>query len=95
MQRPRRRRQGGGVGAQEHELPREGEPAHRPDPKRRLLAGQRGIPALHVQTAADLDPQWFKPYSTVGLTAGTSTLDTTIEEVYGALLRIGESAGRD
>jgi 4-hydroxy-3-methylbut-2-enyl diphosphate reductase len=53
---------------------------------------QRGKPALHVQSAADLDPLWFKPFATVGLTAGTSTLHETIDEVHRALVWIG--AGR-
>ena len=56
------------------------------------LAEERGIPALHVQTAADLDRQWFEPYSVVGLTAGTSTLDGTIEGVYEALLQFDRVA---
>ena len=51
-------------------------------------ARDRGLPAVHVQSAADLDPEWFRPEWTVGLTAGTSTLETTIEEVHDALLAI-------
>jgi 4-hydroxy-3-methylbut-2-enyl diphosphate reductase len=35
----------------------------------------------HVQTAADLRPEWFHDGETVGLTAGTSTPDSTIAEV--------------
>ena len=54
----------------------------------------RGIPALHVQGADDLDPEWFRGVGVVGLTAGTSTLDGTIDEVHRALLRIDpEPAG--
>jgi len=49
---------------------------------------ERGVPVLHVQTAADLDPQWFAPYGTVGLTAGTSTPDETIEAVHRALVAL-------
>jgi 4-hydroxy-3-methylbut-2-enyl diphosphate reductase len=49
----------------------------------------KGIPAYHVQSAADLRPEWFDGLHTVGLTAGTSTLDATIHEVHRALLRIG------
>jgi 4-hydroxy-3-methylbut-2-enyl diphosphate reductase len=49
---------------------------------------EKGIPAFHVQGAADLDPAWFEGVETVGLTAGTSTLDETIEEVYQALHRL-------
>ncbi len=45
-------------------------------------------PVWHVQTAADLDPAWFRGCQTVGLTAGTSTLDETIDEVRAALVRL-------
>ncbi len=48
---------------------------------------ERGKPAIHVQMAADLDPAWFKDFAVVGLTAGTSTLAETIDEVHRALTR--------
>ena len=51
---------------------------------------QRGTPAVHVESAEDLDPAWFAEVSCVGLTAGTSTLDETIDEVHAAIERIGE-----
>ena len=35
----------------------------------------------HVQSAADLHPDWFHPEDTVGLTAGTSTPDYLINSV--------------
>ena len=35
----------------------------------------------HVQRASDLSPDWFTEVGIVGLTAGTSTPDTTIAEV--------------
>jgi len=50
---------------------------------------ERGMPAVHVQGAADLDPAWFAGLGRVGLTAGTSTLDETVDEVRQALRRIG------
>ena len=50
---------------------------------------ERGKPALHVQSADELDAGWFKGFATVGLTAGTSTLPETIEEVHRALVWIG------
>ncbi len=52
---------------------------------------ERGKPALHVQSAAELDPLWFKPFATVGLTAGTSTLNETVEEVHRTLVWIGSA----
>jgi 4-hydroxy-3-methylbut-2-enyl diphosphate reductase len=50
---------------------------------------ERGKPALHVRSADELDSAWFKGFATVGLTAGTSTLSETIEEVHRALVWIG------
>jgi 4-hydroxy-3-methylbut-2-enyl diphosphate reductase len=49
---------------------------------------ERNLPAYHVQGATDLDPTWFQQCDTIGLTAGTSTLDATIEEVREALVRM-------
>jgi 4-hydroxy-3-methylbut-2-enyl diphosphate reductase len=57
------------------------------------LCRERGKPALHVQSAADLDPEWFLGFETIGLTAGTSTLDTTIDEVHEAIVRLTVEAG--
>jgi len=45
------------------------------------LCHTAGKTAWHVQSAADLVPEWFRGCAVVGLTAGTSTLDETIEEV--------------
>jgi len=45
----------------------------------------RGMPTYHVQGAQDLRASWFVDVETVGLTAGTSTLDETIAEVRRAL----------
>jgi 4-hydroxy-3-methylbut-2-enyl diphosphate reductase len=56
------------------------------------LAESRGRPVLQVRIAADLDPGWFEPFRVVGLTAGTSTLDRTIDEVHRALLAIPTKA---
>jgi 4-hydroxy-3-methylbut-2-enyl diphosphate reductase len=49
------------------------------------LARELGTPAWQVQSADDLTPEWFTGCRTVGLTAGTSTLDRTIDEVERAL----------
>ena len=58
------------------------------------LSQDRGVPAYHVQGASDLDASWFLGVETVGLTAGTSTLDTTIDEVYAALVKLGAVSPR-
>ena len=51
-------------------------------------SAERGIPAYHVESAAEIEPEWFSGCRTVGLTAGTSTLPETITEVHDALRRI-------
>ena len=56
------------------------------------LCRERDVPAIHVQDASEVDPAWLAPFETVGLTAGTSTLDSTIEDVERALLRINPGA---
>lgn len=42
----------------------------------------------HVQSAADLRPEWFQDAETVGLTAGTSTPDAVINQVEEAVREI-------
>jgi 4-hydroxy-3-methylbut-2-enyl diphosphate reductase len=51
----------------------------------------RGLPTWHVQAAADLDVDEFTGFQVVGLTAGTSTLDSTIEEVKRVLEQVPET----
>lgn len=46
----------------------------------------QGKPVLHLTCAAELKPAWLSAFTTVGLTAGTSTLDETIAEVRKALI---------
>ena len=54
------------------------------------LCRRHDVPVLHVQPAAELDASWLAPYQIVGLTAGTSTLDSTVAEVHDALARSDE-----
>ena len=49
------------------------------------LAAQRGIPVAHVQSAVDLDAAWLGLFDVIGLTAGTSTPDSLIDEVHRAM----------
>lgn len=51
-------------------------------------AAARGVPALHVESERELVAAWFADKQVVGLTAGTSTLATTIDAVNAALLRL-------
>lgn len=40
-----------------------------------------GVPAVQVERAEEMRPEWFAGVEAVGLTAGTSTLPETVEEV--------------
>jgi len=46
----------------------------------------------HVTTAGDLQSEWFAGATQVGVTAGTSTPDSTIQAVEAALLRLAVPA---
>lgn len=46
------------------------------------LCQERGKPAWHVESAAEIEPSWFAGCKTLGLSAGTSTPDEVIEAVY-------------
>ncbi|MEC8556172.1 MAG: 4-hydroxy-3-methylbut-2-enyl diphosphate reductase [Planctomycetota bacterium] len=52
------------------------------------LCETNGTPAFQVERASQLNPDWFREVDTVGLTAGTSTLDETIDEVERSILEI-------
>jgi 4-hydroxy-3-methylbut-2-enyl diphosphate reductase len=43
----------------------------------------------HVQTDADLSPEWFRDAQTVGITAGTSTPDDVIDRVEAQIAELG------
>lgn len=55
------------------------------------LCRERGVRCVHVRGAHDLDSAWFVGVEAVGLTAGTSTLDATIDEVHRAVERLSAS----
>ncbi|MGE3172558.1 MAG: 4-hydroxy-3-methylbut-2-enyl diphosphate reductase [Planctomycetota bacterium] len=57
----------------------------------RLAATARaaGVPVTQVEAAAELDPDWVRRYRCIGLTAGTSTLDATVDAVEARLRAIG------
>jgi len=50
------------------------------------LCKAKGMPVLHVVSAAELNASWLSTFSVVGLTAGTSTLDETIAAVHKVLV---------
>ncbi len=53
-----------------------------------------GVETYHVETAAELDPAWLVGKEVVGVTAGASTPDESIEEVVRRLAEIGEAMAR-
>lgn len=63
---------------------------HNSNNTRRLVQQCEALsrPAFHVASAEELQPEWFCNIETVGLTAGTSTLDETIDSVQRSLERM-------
>lgn len=55
------------------------------------LCEDHSVPSFHVANANELDEGWFGGIEVVGLTAGTSTLDATIDAVHQELGRISDS----
>ncbi len=49
-----------------------------------------GVPTYHIETASEIDEEWFDGVTTCGLTAGASTPDSSIEEVRVRLEGIGD-----
>ena len=58
-----------------------------------VRAERRGVPALHVERADELSPAWFEGCAVVGLTAGTSTLPGTVDDVHARLREIASRRG--
>ncbi|MBX3166609.1 MAG: 4-hydroxy-3-methylbut-2-enyl diphosphate reductase [Candidatus Eremiobacteraeota bacterium] len=54
-------------------------------------AEKLGLPSLRVEAPAELNSEWFRGLSLVGLSAGTSTPAEAISAVYRRLLEIGRS----
>ncbi|MDT8901196.1 bifunctional 4-hydroxy-3-methylbut-2-enyl diphosphate reductase/30S ribosomal protein S1 [Anaeroselena agilis] len=46
------------------------------------LCQEAGSRVYHIETAAELDPEWFRGAEAAGITAGASTPEWVIEEVY-------------
>lgn len=53
-----------------------------------LRAKSLGCEAHQVEGADDLDDRWFRRSKNVGVTAGTSTLDETVRDVFARLKQI-------
>lgn len=57
-----------------------------------LTARALGCRAHRVARADELQPEWFEGVDTVGVTAGTSTLDSSVRQVVAALERLPVAA---
>jgi 4-hydroxy-3-methylbut-2-en-1-yl diphosphate reductase len=67
--------------------------AHSNNTRELVETCRRGCARVHhVQTAADLHPEWFEGAEKVGLTAGTSTPAGTIDEVERRILELAPPA---
>lgn len=53
-------------------------------------AQELGCEAHHVEGPQDLDPKWFRQASNVGVTAGTSTLDETVRDVFEGIKQMAQ-----
>jgi len=60
----------------------------------RQVCAQAGVETHHVETAAELDPNWFAGKRRVGVTAGASTPDWIIAEVVAALREMNRECPR-
>jgi 4-hydroxy-3-methylbut-2-enyl diphosphate reductase len=47
----------------------------------RTICEEQGVPAYHLETAAEIQQEWIAGKETIGVTAGASTPDWLIEEV--------------
>ena len=59
-------------------------------------ARKLGVTAYHVERPDELRPEWFRNVKTVGVTAGTSTLDESVMAVHDRLQQVAsaqETAG--
>jgi len=54
-------------------------------------AANLGCRAYHITDPQEICPQWFHGMTKIGVTAGTSTLDESIEEIIDELKLLGQS----
>ncbi len=55
------------------------------------IGKSKGIPVFLIQNSSNINPKMLYDFKTIGLTAGTSTPDSTIQAVYEKLLSISQS----
>jgi len=51
---------------------------------------ETGVPTYHIESAGEIEDEWFEGRERVGVTAGASTPDAVIDEVVERLERSGE-----
>lgn len=55
----------------------------------REIGEESGLPSYLIADGSELRPEWLKGVTTVGLTAGASAPEVLVEDVIGALRRLG------
>jgi 4-hydroxy-3-methylbut-2-en-1-yl diphosphate reductase len=56
--------------------------------KLKLLCDSKGVDAYHIESATELQAQWFDDKQHAGITAGTSTPFNVIDEVFAAIQQL-------
>ena len=56
--------------------------------KLKLLCDSKGISAYHIESATELQREWFTHKQHAGITAGTSTPFNVIDEVFAAIQQL-------
>lgn len=57
------------------------------------LSRANGVVTYHVETSGELEPEWFDGHEDIGVTAGASTPDFSIDAVVKRIEEIDEMAG--
>lgn len=55
----------------------------------REIGAEAGLPSYLVADGSEVDPEWLNGVETVGITAGASAPEVLVEDVIGALRRLG------
>lgn len=50
--------------------------------KLQMVGTNKGLPSYHIESSAEVDPEWFIDKKHCGITAGTSTPHEVIQDVY-------------
>ena len=53
------------------------------------IGAESGIPSYLIGDGRELEPEWVRGIHTVGITAGASAPEVLVEDVIGALKRLG------